>query len=145
MKNWLRQHKPGFIANRQKSRIRCGYPFRPLCAVCAVCTVSSASLLCAASKLCTALMLCASSKLLLLDEPVAGLDPKVTADMYEIIRSLNKRGITVIMVSHDIEAAVQYSTHILHVAHTPLFFGRTEDYLVSDAGATFLKGGKKND
>ena len=89
--------------------------------------------------------LCASSKLLLLDEPVAGLDPKVTADMYEIIRSLNMCGITVIMVSHDIEAAVQYSTHILHVAHTPLFFGKTEDYLASDAGATFLKGGKKND
>ena len=88
--------------------------------------------------------LCASSKLILLDEPVAGLDPKVTADMYEIIKDLNKRGITVIMVSHDIEAAVKYSTHILHVAHTPKFFGKTEDYLVSDAGATFLKGGEKN-
>ena len=88
--------------------------------------------------------LCASSKLILLDEPVAGLDPKVTADMYEIIKDLNKRGITVIMVSHDIEAAIKYSTHILHVAHTPKFFGKTEDYVVSEAGAAFLKGGEKN-
>ena len=89
--------------------------------------------------------LCASSKLILLDEPVAGLDPKVTADMYEIIKSLNNRGVTVIMVSHDIEAAVKYSTHILHVSHTPKFFGKTEDYLLSDAGVSFLKGGRGND
>ena len=88
--------------------------------------------------------LCASSKLILLDEPVAGLDPKVTADMYEIIKDLNKRGITVIMVSHDIEAAVKYSTHILHVAHKPKFFGTTADYLKSDVGFAFLKGGAKN-
>ena len=88
--------------------------------------------------------LCASSKLILLDEPVAGLDPKVTADMYEIIKDLNRSGVTVIMVSHDIEAAIKYSTHILHVAHTPKFFGTTEDYLSSDAGIAFLKGGRKN-
>ena len=89
--------------------------------------------------------LCASSKLILLDEPVAGLDPKVTADMYEIIKNLNESGVTVIMVSHDIEAAIKHSTHILHVAHTPRFFGKTEDYLLSDAGSDFLSGGKKND
>ncbi len=88
--------------------------------------------------------LCASSKLILLDEPVAGLDPKVTADMYEIIKDLNRSGVTVIMVSHDIEAAIKYSTHILHVAHTPKFFGTTEGYLSSDAGIAFLKGGRKN-
>lgn len=89
--------------------------------------------------------LCASSKLLLLDEPVAGLDPKVTADMYAIIKDLNDRGITVIMVSHDIAAAVKYATHILHVAHTPKFFGKTEDYLKSEAGLSFLRGGCENE
>lgn len=89
--------------------------------------------------------LCASSKLILLDEPVAGLDPKVTADMYAIIKDLNKSGITVIMVSHDIESAIKYSTHILHVASTPKFFGKTADYITSDACATFLKGGVGND
>ncbi|MBR5632967.1 MAG: metal ABC transporter ATP-binding protein [Clostridia bacterium] len=81
--------------------------------------------------------LCASSRLLLLDEPVSGLDPKVTQDMYEVIKELNESGITVIMISHDISAAILYATHILHVSHTPLFFGTTDDYLNSEIGKTF--------
>lgn len=82
--------------------------------------------------------LCAAGKLILLDEPVAGLDPKVTREMYELINDLNKRdGITVIMVSHDIAAAVKYASHILHVSHRPLFFGTKEAYLASDVGKGF--------
>lgn len=82
--------------------------------------------------------LCATQKLLLLDEPVAGLDPKVTAEMYEQIETLNKAyGITVIMISHDISAAVKYASHILHIGHKPLFFGTKEDYLKSAAGKLF--------
>ncbi len=87
--------------------------------------------------------LCASSKLILLDEPVSGLDPKVTSDMYEIIASLNRDGMTVIMISHDIEAAVKYSSHILHVASKPKFFGSTQDYLKTDIGLRFSKGGER--
>ena len=89
--------------------------------------------------------LCAAEKLILLDEPVAGLDPKVTREMYELINDLNKRdGITVIMVSHDIAAAVKYATHILHVSHRPLFFGKKEDYLQSEVGKGFanVSGGE---
>ena len=57
--------------------------------------------------------LCATQKMLLLDEPVSGLDPKVTAEMYALIEKLNREdGITVIMISHDIAAAVQYASHI---------------------------------
>lgn len=79
--------------------------------------------------------LCATQKLLLLDEPVAGLDPQVTVDMYELIAKLNsEEQITVIMISHDIAAAVKYASHILHVSHTPLFFGTTTDYLASGIG-----------
>ena len=82
--------------------------------------------------------LCATSKLLLLDEPVSGLDPKVTADMYELIQSLNRdEGITVIMISHDITAALTYASHILHISHTPRFFGKTEDYVRTDHGRAF--------
>lgn len=88
--------------------------------------------------------LCASSKLILLDEPVSGLDPKVTEDMYSAISELNKSGVTVIMVSHDIEAALKYATHILHIARKPKFFGRVEDYIKSEAGSAFLKGGERN-
>lgn len=82
--------------------------------------------------------LCATRKLLLLDEPVAGLDPKAMADMYEIIKSLNSEdGITVIMISHDIKAAVKYGSHILHISKKPLFYGDKKDYLASDIGKHF--------
>ena len=83
--------------------------------------------------------LCATSKMLLLDEPVSGLDPKVTAEMYELIAKLNREdGITVIMISHDIGAAVKYASHILHICHKPLFFGTTADYLASNVHRAFL-------
>ncbi len=78
--------------------------------------------------------LCASSELLLLDEPVSGLDPLVTAELYDVIEQLNREGLTVVMISHDIAASVNYATHILHLSNTPLFFGTKEDYLVSDVG-----------
>ncbi len=71
--------------------------------------------------------LCATKKMLLLDEPVSGLDPFVTQDMYELIASLNASGITVIMISHDIEAALKYATHVLHIGKN-VFFGIAEEY-----------------
>lgn len=86
--------------------------------------------------------LCATQKVLLLDEPVAGLDPKVTADLYDLIAGLHKEGITVIMVSHDIDAAVRYATHILHVDND-IFFGTKEAYLDSAQGRRFLRGGEE--
>ncbi len=79
--------------------------------------------------------LCASSKLLLLDEPVTGLDPKITSELYALIEKLNSSGSSIIMISHDIDAALKYATHILHVGHTPRFFGRTEDYVKSEVFA----------
>ena len=83
--------------------------------------------------------LCASSELLVLDEPVSGLDPIATAELYSVISELNKGGLTVIMISHDIRSAVRYATHVLHLSHTPLFFGKTEDYVNGEIGKTFLK------
>ena len=73
--------------------------------------------------------LCATQKILLLDEPVAGLDPKVTAEMYELIDDLNKTdGVTVIMISHDVDKALQYASHILHIGGE-VFFGTRDEYL----------------
>ncbi|MBR2099719.1 MAG: ABC transporter ATP-binding protein [Eubacterium sp.] len=80
--------------------------------------------------------LCATKKLLLLDEPVSGLDPKVTNEMYALIEELNKQGITIIMISHDISAAVKYASHILHIG-SDIFFGTKEDYLKSENGRLF--------
>lgn len=81
--------------------------------------------------------LCATGKLLLLDEPVAGLDPKVTEDMYQLIWQLNREGITIIMISHDIHAAAQYASHILHIG-TPCQFASKQAYLESERGKLFL-------
>ena len=81
--------------------------------------------------------LCAAQKILLLDEPVSGLDPRVTAEMYQLIKDLNKKdGITIIMISHDIAAAVKYATHILHIGES-CFFGTKKQYLESSLGKAF--------
>ncbi|MCR5040712.1 MAG: ABC transporter ATP-binding protein [Clostridia bacterium] len=85
--------------------------------------------------------LCATDKLILLDEPTAGLDPRVTAGMYQVIKELNDEGITVIMISHDLTAALEYASHILHVGRET-FFGSKEDYVSSGFCERFLKGSK---
>ena len=90
--------------------------------------------------------LCATQKLLLLDEPVSGLDPKVTLEMYRLIEQINKNdGITIIMISHDIVSAVKYATHILYVGKE-IFFGTKSEYLNSDIAKRFslTEGGKES-
>ena len=89
--------------------------------------------------------LCATRKMLLLDEPVSGLDPKVTEELYGLIEQLNREdGITVIMISHDIAAAVKYASHILHIGDA-VFFGTKTEYLQSPQGRLFAaeKGGDR--
>lgn len=74
--------------------------------------------------------LCATRKMLLLDEPVAGLDPETTEEFYELIKKLNKEeNVTIIMVSHDMHAVSQYASHILNLVKEPVFFGTKEEYL----------------
>ena len=86
--------------------------------------------------------LCATDKMILLDEPVTGLDPVVTAEFYSLLKKLNiEYGITVIMVSHDLFAAVHNASHILHLKKTDSFFGKTQEYLDSDAYKSFSGGG----
>ncbi len=83
--------------------------------------------------------LCSSSKILILDEPVTGLDPLVTSEIYSIIGKINqKHRITIIMVSHDVDMAVKWSNKILHVKHTVQFFGKTTDYSKSALGKSFM-------
>ncbi len=82
--------------------------------------------------------LCATSRLLLLDEPVSGLDPKVTEDMYRLIASIKRSGTEIIIISHYIHAAVSYATHVLHIGDK-VFFGTKEEYLKEESG--FMKGG----
>ncbi|MGN1349529.1 MAG: metal ABC transporter ATP-binding protein [Anaerovoracaceae bacterium] len=89
--------------------------------------------------------LCAAEKLLLLDEPVSGLDPRVTREMYQLIEELNRKdGISIIMITHDLEAAMQYGTHILHMGQE-VFFATAEEYRNRGTGihAFAGKGGEQ--
>jgi zinc transport system ATP-binding protein len=82
--------------------------------------------------------LCAARKIILLDEPVSGLDPKVTAELYKLIEDLNREGVTIMMVSHDISTALRNATHILHIG-SEMFFGTRQEYLSSKIGRKVLE------
>ncbi len=88
--------------------------------------------------------LCATKKLLLLDEPVNGLDPLVTNEFYSLIKGINRNsGITVVMVSHDLHAALSNAGKILHLSRDSSFFGTVEQYLSSSFYRSF-SGGEGN-
>lgn len=74
--------------------------------------------------------ICATQKMFLLDEPVSALDPESTQEMYQLIKKLNDEGITIIMISHDVEGALKYASHILYIGEKN-FFGTKEEYLCS--------------
>lgn len=83
--------------------------------------------------------LCAANKLILLDEPVSGLDPIVTNEFYGLIQHINRDDkITVIMVSHDIRGIIQSATKILHLNTKTVFYGSPDDYIKSGAGRIMM-------
>lgn len=83
--------------------------------------------------------LCATEKLLLLDEPTAGLDPMASQELYNLIRSLNEEGVAIVMVSHDVGAALHDANRVLCMHKTVSFVGTVEEYMKSDCGR-FLWG-----
>ncbi len=85
--------------------------------------------------------LCAAKRLLILDEPAAGLDPLVTAELYAAVRALNaEQGLTVVMISHDLAGALSDAKQVLHLRQTQVFFGPVGEYRNS-AAARELMGG----
>ena len=83
--------------------------------------------------------LSAADSIILLDEPVSGLDPLVTNDLYDLIKHLNqKHNLSVIMVSHDINGALKNATHILHLEHENFFYGKVDEYINSDFSQKFI-------
>lgn len=73
--------------------------------------------------------LCATDCILLLDEPVTGLDPETTEELYSIIRDLNrKHGVTIAMVSHDLQGAMRDAGKVLVMNRGADYFGSTEGY-----------------
>ncbi len=90
--------------------------------------------------------ICAAEKLVLLDEPVTGLDAASGAGFYELIKHLNSHhGIAVLMVSHDIERAVGFCSKVLHLGSGKYFFGKSEDYVNTDFFRNYLKAGADKD
>lgn len=82
--------------------------------------------------------LCAASRLLILDEPVTGLDPAAAQDLYKTLRYLNrKEGMAVIMVTHDLRPALRDAGAVLHIGHGGTFLGTPEEYLASPWGRRF--------
>jgi zinc transport system ATP-binding protein len=82
--------------------------------------------------------LCAAEKLLILDEPFAGLDPLIGAELYRLFAQINREtGMTIIMASHDSDAA-GYAKKVLHLQKRQLFFGGMEDYLRTETGKKFF-------
>lgn len=76
--------------------------------------------------------LCATQRILFLDEPVAGLDKKISEELYNIINDLNKqKKITIVMVTHDPEAVIQYASHVLFLGN-PCFFGKKDEFMQSE-------------
>ncbi len=84
--------------------------------------------------------LCATSRMLILDEPITGLDPSAIQDFYRLVRRLNQEGVTILMVTHDVAGVLSQATRILHLQQRALFFGTPEDYRGSEAGRMFLGG-----
>lgn len=82
--------------------------------------------------------LCAAGKLLILDEPITGLDPAAAQDLYKTLAYLNEReGMAVVMVTHDLKAALQSARTVLHIGRTSCFSGTVADYLASPQGRRF--------
>lgn len=82
--------------------------------------------------------LCAAKKVLLLDEPVAGLDSHTSSELYRLIDDLNKDGMTVIMVTHDVHPALNSAGKILHLGRS-FFFGLRDEYFKSEVGKRYLE------
>ena len=82
--------------------------------------------------------LCAASQLLILDEPITGLDPAAAQDLYKTLAYLNqKEGMAIVMVTHDLKAALKSARTVLHIGRKGLFSGTVADYLASPQGRRF--------
>ena len=82
--------------------------------------------------------LCAARRLLILDEPVTGLDPAAAQDLYRTLAYLNKNeGLAIVMVTHDLQSALQYADTVLYAGQGKWFHGTPGEYLASPYGKRF--------
>lgn len=89
--------------------------------------------------------LCSAKSMILLDEPVNGLDPTASEELYRILKELNEKGMCVVMISHDIDAVMSYGSKVLHLDGDVGFFGSKEDYINSRYFRAFSERGEGGD
>ncbi|MBO5726925.1 MAG: metal ABC transporter ATP-binding protein [Clostridia bacterium] len=89
--------------------------------------------------------LCAANGVLLLDEPLTALDPLASAEFYDVLADLKAQGVTVIIISHDVQCAVKYGDKILHLGKNDTFFGTSHEYCHSEIGKRMLVEGHSHD
>lgn len=82
--------------------------------------------------------LCSAKDGIIMDEPVSGLDPIVTQDMYEAVNELKRSGMTVIMVTHDVDKAIKSADKVLHIGHKENFFGAPDEYLKTEIAKKYI-------
>ena len=76
--------------------------------------------------------LCATDKILVLDEPTNGLDSKTTNQFYKLLKNLNNSGLTIIMVSHNLDKVMEYASHIVYLKYSMIFNGTKQEFESSD-------------
>lgn len=84
--------------------------------------------------------LCAADKILVLDEPVTGLDPAAAHTLYESMELLHREGMAIVMVTHDLVNAVKFADKILHISEQGYFFGTVLEYADSEYADVFSNG-----
>lgn len=84
--------------------------------------------------------MCASSKILIMDEPITGLDPVMTSEFYDLAAELNQAGIAIVMTSHDVQTAVYMAKTILHLDTGVVFYGSAKEYQNSEAFGKLKRG-----
>ncbi len=88
----------------------------------------------------------ATKKLLLLDEPVTGLDPEVSAGFYDIIRELNEEdNIAVIMVSHDMHNGLKDAKHVLYMDEKVQYFAAADEFRHSEIARQIAAEGQRHE
>jgi len=71
-------------------------------------------------------------EILILDEPTTGVDKENQKSFYELLGKLNKKGMTILLVTHDIGRITQYATKIASINQKLEFYGSHKEFCLKD-------------
>lgn len=82
--------------------------------------------------------LVSNPRVLILDEPTSALDPEVREDFYQLLETVNKSGVTIILISHDLQSIEPYLNKVLLLDRKILFFGNPKDFNKTVSAKSYL-------